>query len=97
MPFLRYQQVMVQNAVLDVAALNIPQGTARAQIHVTTQPVRYTMDGATVPTVTVGMEFTVGNAPEWFDIEDLQRIQFISGAGANAFLNIHYWATRVGL
>jgi hypothetical protein len=91
--FVGYQQIAVGNAVLPPGTFNVPNGTARVMLQATAESVRYTMDNATLPTAVVGMMLVAGLAPEWFELEDLNRMFFVSAnIGALAYLNVHYYA-----
>ncbi len=94
MAFLNYQQVAATAVVKTVAALTIPSNTTKVELQANGNPVNYTMDDTTDPTQTVGMVLTLYTKPETFLIRDLRRIRFVSGAGADATLNLHYFTGR---
>ena len=92
--YLSYEQVVATDTVKTVADLTVPANATMAELQADTNPVRYTMDGAVDPTVSSGMVIAVADMPKTFLIEDINRIRFIRGAGANGNLNIHYAAGR---
>jgi hypothetical protein len=92
--FVGYEQIVYGPAVQTVAALTIPPTTIRAQLQAETSDMRYTMDGNPVrPTPAEGMLLLQDEPPEWFEVEDLQRIRFLGDGGAVGQLNIHYYGT----
>ena len=92
--YLRYEQVQATAVAQNSAAFTIPGNATQVELQACIQDVRYTMDGVTNPTQTTGMILLVGSDPKLFLIEDLQRIRFIRGAGANGNVNAHYLAGR---
>jgi hypothetical protein len=92
--YLHFEQVVANDTVQTVAALNPPGNATHAEIQADSNPVRYTMDDATDPAVGSGMIFVANEVPKTFVIDDVRRIRFIRGAGANGNLNIHYFAGR---
>jgi hypothetical protein len=97
MPFVAHRQVAVTNVELSANALNVPVACRMGgyvMLQAETQNVRYTMDGETHPSQSVGMILVAGNAPEMFTMEDFLRIRFIRGAGSDAVLNAHFGASR---
>lgn len=92
--YLSYQQVTAVLTVKTQLNLTIPAKATFAELRADTNPIRYTMDNATDPTPSSGMVLAVADEPKLFNIEDLRRIRFCRGAGADGNLNIHYGAGR---
>lgn len=92
--FIGFEQVAVSTSVLTATALTIPAKALGAELQADTADVRYTMDNTTAPTTTSGMILLTTEAPRQFSIDDLKRIKFIRSGGADAKLNIHYFAGR---
>ena len=91
MAFLGFENMTVTDAVKQVQAFTVPAGVLTSvALQAQTQNVRYTMDGSTNPTVSVGMLLLTGQPPESFTVEDFQKIRFIRDGGANADLVVHY-------
>lgn len=90
MPFLSYERVQaVPGGAQTAAALTIPSTCQRAQLQADTADIRYTCDNATNPTAAVGMLLVADEPPQWMEVEDLQRMRFIS-VGAVGGLSLHY-------
>ena len=92
--YLNFEQVVASNAVKTLTSLTVPANATAAELQADTNPVRYTMDNATNPTQTSGMVMAVADQPKLFLIEDVNRMRFTRGAGADGNLNIHYLAGR---
>jgi len=92
--FLSFEQIAVSSAVLTVSALTVPAKATGVELQADTAGIRYTLDGATNPTVSAGMVLLVTEAPRYFTVEDLKRIKFIRSGGSDAKLNVHYLAGR---
>jgi len=90
MPFLLYEQE-ASGLIKTIADLSPPVGANFAMLQAFTQDIRYTMDGTTTPTATVGMLLETGAAPEQFSIEDMMNIQFIQVTAGAGVLSVH-WA-----
>lgn len=85
-----YDQLAVSNTVLDVDNILIPDSATHAELQADTQPIRYTMDGATDPSQTSGLILRTDKAPKKFTIGDLRRMRFVRGAASDAALNLHF-------
>ena len=92
--YLSFEQVAVDGTVKTASALTIPANATGVEIQADTQAVRYTMDNASTPTSSSGMQFLTTSEPRYFLIEDLKRIKFTQGAGGAGVLNLHYHAGR---
>ena len=92
--YLGFEQEAATAVVKTVADLTVPANATGVEIQADTQDVRYTMDDTTNPTQTLGMIFLVTDGPKPFLIDDLLRIRFIRGAGADGNLNFHHFAGR---
>ena len=92
--YLSFQQVGADNSVKTAAALTVPTRATQAELQCTgAEPVRYTMDGSN-PTASSGMIMRITDPPKPFLIEDVKRIRFIRGGGADTTLGLHYFAGR---
>ena len=85
-----FDSVASDATVKTVADVTVPTGATHVEIQAVTQAVSYTMDGATDPTATAGMQFLTTDPPRAFLIEDLNRIRFTQGAGGAGLLNFHF-------
>lgn len=94
MAYLSFEQVAVSNAVLDVDDLTVPANATFCELQADTNPIRYTMDGATDPTTTAGMVLLTTSDPKLFLVSDILNIRFIRSGGSDAKLNVHYLAGR---
>jgi hypothetical protein len=94
MAFVGYEQVTTTVAVKTAAALTIPANAHGAELQVDTQPMCYTMDGATDPATGAGMVMAVADPPKYFNIDDIRNLRFIRNAGGDGNLNLHYSAGR---
>lgn len=92
--FLSYEQVASSGVVKTVSDLTIPANATQAELQADTQDIRYTMDGSTNPTSTLGMLLVTTHHPKLFLISDVKRIRFIQGSGGAGNLNLHYVAGR---
>lgn len=88
--YLDFEQITATDTVKTVAALSIPATATMAELQADTQPVRYTMDGATDPTASSGMVLATSHMPKQFTTDELQSLRFIRGAGSDGKLNVHY-------
>jgi|19_taG_2_1085344.scaffolds.fasta_scaffold00224_3 hypothetical protein len=93
MPYLLYEQEAISTVVKTVSDLAPPANATHCELQADTQNIRYTMDG-TAPTVTAGMVLLTTSEPKSFLIADLKAIKFIRSGGADAVLNVHYFAGR---
>lgn len=76
--------------VATAVALTVPAGATLAQITVEGGTVRYTSDGATTPTASVGMgPFVVGSYLQ-LNISPLSNVKFIQSSGT-ATLDVEYF------
>lgn len=76
--------------VASSTALTVPTGATYATVTVEGGTVRYTSDGATTPTATVGMgPFVVGSFLQ-LNINPLSNLKFIQSAGT-ATLDVEYF------
>ncbi len=94
MVYLSFEQVLVTTNVRDVNNLTVPGNATWAELQAVDNHVRYTMDNSSDPTAGSGMLLLTTSDPKLFLIEDIRRIKFISGAGADAELNVHYGSGR---
>ena len=85
-----FDSVASDATVKTVADVTVPTGATHVEIQAVTQAVSYTMDDATDPTATAGMQFLITDPPRVFLIEDLNRIRFTQGAGGVGLLNFHF-------
>lgn len=96
--YLGYQQIAATAIVKTYASagFTLPANVSptHVELQADTQDIRYTMDNATNPTQTSGMVLAVGDPPKLFVIDDLLRIRFVRGAGADGVLNVHYVGGR---
>jgi len=88
--YVGFEQITVSSTVLTQADLTIPAGASHVELQADTQSVRYTMDNSSDPTAAIGMILLVTEPPKLFQLEDMQRVRLIRGAGSDAKLNIHY-------
>ena len=95
--YLSYERIVATATVKTVSDLSVPADAALAlcELQADTQPIHYTMDDSTDPTVAIGMRLDVGAPPKLFTIEDLKRIRFVRAAANDGYLNIHYVVGRV--
>jgi len=75
--------------VVSSTALTIPTGALQAQVCAETQSVRYTWDGTTTPTTTVGSPLTAGQCIQFSGSTLLANLRFIQTA-ATATLDVQY-------
>ena len=75
--------------VASSTGLTIPSGALQAVVSVEGNSVRYTYDGTTTPTATVGHLLTSGQAIQFFSATILTNLRFIQVA-ATATLNVSY-------
>ena len=94
MAYLSYEQVAVSNTVLTSSSLTIPANATRAELQADTSNIRYTMDGATDPTVASGMLLLTTSDPMDFPIGDILNLRFIRNGGSDGNLNVHYSSGR---
>jgi hypothetical protein len=92
--FLHFQSILVNGNVKDADDLEIPDRCTGAQIMAIDNDIRYTMDGSTTPSDSVGMVLMKGDAPKEFDLDDLRNMKFIRGTSSNAYLGIHFRGVR---
>lgn len=95
--FSKYERVASDANVKTHAQFNPPQGCTHVEIQADTQAVRYTMDGITNPTASLGMLFLTTEPPRTFLYEDFRRIKFTQGAGGAGALNAHYVTNDRGI
>lgn len=94
MAFIGYKQVTATGNIQTQDALEIPAAAHGAMLQADGANIRYTMDpdGANPgppPNANVGMLLVNGNPPEYFQIDDLRKIQFVAASGSPK-LNVHY-------
>jgi hypothetical protein len=94
MAYLGFERVVADGAVRDITNWTVPGNATWVELQADTQDVRYTMDGATDPAQASGMILLTTEPPKLFLIEDLQRIRYTRGAGADGAINAHYGAGR---
>ena len=75
--------------VVSSTALTIPSGALQAVISVEGNSVRYTYDGTTTPTATVGHLLTAGQSIQFSGSSVLANLKFIQIA-ATATINVSY-------
>ena len=75
--------------VASSTGLTIPSGALQAVISVEGNSVRYTYDGTTTPTASVGHLLTAGQAIQFSGMTLLANLKFIQVA-ATATLNVSY-------
>jgi hypothetical protein len=85
-----FDSVASDATVKTVADVTVPAGATHVEIQAVTQAVSYTMDDATDPTATAGMQFLTTDPPRAFLVDDLNRIRFTQGAGGAGVLNFHF-------
>ena len=92
--YLSTQQVTATTAVQTKTAFaSVPKATG-VMLQAETANIRYTMDNTTAPVASgVGMLLVPVDGPQYFLIEDFNRIQFIRDTGT-AKLNAHFVAGR---
>ena len=85
-----YQQVSTA-ALAASTALTIPAGTTAIMVQAEVADVRWTADGITVPTASVGMLLYAGR-DMWYPagIDSLAALRFIRTA-AGSIINVHYY------
>ena len=88
--YVGFDSVASDGTVKTVADVTVPTGATAVEIQAVTQSVSYTMDGATDPTTTAGMQFLVTDSPKPFLIDDLNRLKFTQGSGGAGVLNFHF-------
>lgn len=92
--YLGFEQVVADGTVKTAAALTPPAKATHAELQADTNDIRYTMDNATNPSSTSGMVMATTHDPKQFQIDDVKRIRFTRGGGADGNLNVHYFAGR---
>lgn len=92
--YIGFDSVASDGTVKTVSDITVPAKATHAEIQAVTQPISYTMDNATDPTATAGMQFRTTDEPKMFLIEDVNRIRFTQGAGGAGLLNLHFFAGR---
>jgi hypothetical protein len=102
--YIGFEQKTVSNVVLTASDFTIPSNATFVVVQATGEDVRYTMDGSTDPTATLGMIWhaehagppagTAADAPEFYSIDDFQNVRMIRGGGSDGVLNLHYGAGR---
>lgn len=75
--------------VVSSTALTIPTGALQAQVCAETQSVRYTWDGTTTPTTTVGSLLLANQCVQFSGATLLSNLRFIQTASA-ATLDVQY-------
>ena len=91
----KYQQVSGGSSVKNAGALTIPAGTNKVKLQADTAVVRYTLDGTTTPSSSVGMLLEppgagVANNEIEILVDDLMLLQFYTSGN----LNIHYYGSH---
>jgi len=98
MPFLSYERLLLAGGgvVHTGAALTFPSPCQRVMIQADGGDIRYTLDGSNPNGVPGrGMILYNGEAPVWFEREDLVNFRFCRSVPATAtYLNVHYYAPR---
>lgn len=91
MAFKKFEQVAISSVVKTSADLTIPATATRAHLQASSAgSIRYTMDGATVPSTTSGMLLRSTSDPLDFLIEDVKNIKFVRDGSTDSSLLIHY-------
>ena len=85
-----HQKVSVSSAVQTAGSLAGGVNAKNVELQARTGNIRYTMDGVTMPTATVGMLLPNGSDPKAFSVEDLSRIRFCRDGLVDAELNLRY-------
>jgi len=88
--YVGFQSEATDATVKTVADITIPDGATAVEIQAVTKAVSYTMDGATDPTATAGMQFLLTDPPKPFLISDLNNLKFTQGSGGAGVLNFHF-------
>lgn len=94
MAFVGYEQEASSGSVKSVSDLAPPANATHCELQADTNNIRYTMDGSTDPTTTVGMLLVTTHKPKQFLIADLRSIRFIQVAAGAGNLNVHYFSGR---
>lgn len=84
-----YEQIVDVSSVVTLTVPAWPTRTAYAMIQAESENVRWTDDGETTPTATVGFILFAGAAPTRFEVSQLGLLQFIEVA-PSAILNVEY-------
>lgn len=92
--YIGFQSVATDGTVKTASSFTVPAKATHVELQAVTQAVSYTMDNATSPTATAGMQLLTTEAPKTFLIEDFNRIKFTQGAGGAGLLNAHWFAGR---
>ena len=92
--YIGFQSEASDGTVKTVTSITVPAKATHVEIQAVTQGVSYTMDNATDPTATAGMQFLTTQEPKLFLVEDLNRIKFTQGSGGAGVLNFHFLAGR---
>lgn len=92
--YIGFQSVASDGSVKTVSSFTVPAKATHVEIQAVTQGISYTMDNATSPTATAGMQFLTTEGPKSFSVEDFNRIKFTQGSGGAGVLNVHFFVGR---
>lgn len=92
--YIGYDSVLANDVARNNSLLNIPANAVGAMVRATTAAVRYTCDGVTDPTTSLGMILRVADPPFHMLIEDLVRIRFCRDGATDGELLVQYYGPR---